>query len=139
MDVGERSGAQVTSLEEGVEREHRKRPCRRCPWRTDVDLSAFTDEDMEMLRRADGRPGAEAGVGAPVVACHLDQPGTAHPMRWCAGWLAVVGPWHLGIRLAVAFDALPASATCAGEQWPELHADLGALLQARRARLPSGR
>ena len=70
----------------------------------------FSDEDMDMLRRANGCPGAEAPVNAPIVACHRDQPSTAHPLRWCAGFLAVVGEQHLGIRLALAFEALPPQA-----------------------------
>lgn len=88
-----------------------------------------------MLRRADGRPGAEAAVDAPVVACHLDQPDTAHPLRWCAGWLAVVGQDHLAIRLAIAFEALPDHAVIPRTNWPRLNASLDALLEARATQL----
>lgn len=67
-----------------------------------------------MLRRANGGPGAEAPLDAPLVGCHLDLPDTAHPFRWCAGWLATVGEYHLAIRLAVAFEALPGAAANGG-------------------------
>ncbi|WP_399479599.1 DUF6283 family protein [Streptomyces sp. OUCMDZ-4982] len=78
-----------------MSREHpcsyRSSPCRKCPWRLDVDLTEFSDADMDMLVRASGRAGADAGLGAGSLACHLDQPGTRHALRWCAGWAAGVG------------------------------------------------
>ncbi|MFI8169919.1 DUF6283 family protein [Streptomyces sp. NPDC085931] len=119
----------------GAVHEYRDWPCTRCPWRTDADLTAFSEQDMDMLRRADGGPGAEAPVGAPVVACHLDQPGTAHAYRWCAGWLATVGEYHLAIRLALAFDILPGHAVKPRSNWPRLYASLDALLAARAEQL----
>ncbi|WP_369696685.1 DUF6283 family protein [Streptomyces sp. XD-27] len=126
---------QVCRLEAGVEREFREFPCARCPWRTDADLTAFFEEDIAMLRRADGRPGAEAPLDAPVVACHLDQPDTAHAFRWCGGWLAVVGAHHLAVRLAIVFDSLPGQALAPRPGWPRLYASLDALLEARAAQL----
>lgn len=42
-----------------------------------------------------------------MMACHRDQPGTAHPMRLCAGWLAVVGRDHLGVRLKILAGSCP--------------------------------
>ncbi|MEU9455040.1 DUF6283 family protein [Streptomyces sp. NPDC048277] len=107
---GEAPAASVYRLQPGVEHEYRERPCARCPWRVDADLTAFSEQDMDMLRRANGGPGAEASLDAPLVGCHLDQPDTAHPFRWCAGWLAVAGAHHLAIRLAIAFEALPGEA-----------------------------
>jgi hypothetical protein len=70
-----------------------------------------------------------------VVACHLDQPGTAHAYRWCAGWLATVGGYHLAIRLALAFDILPGHAVKPRSNWPRLYASLDALLAARAEQL----
>ncbi|MFI8194652.1 DUF6283 family protein [Streptomyces sp. NPDC085946] len=131
----EGSGTAVWHLTPGAEHEYRDWPCTRCPWRTDADLTAFSEQDMDMLRRADGRPGAEAPVGAPVVACHLDQPGTAHAYRWCAGWLATVGEYHLAIRLALAFDILPGHAVTPRANWPGLYASLDALLATRAEQL----
>lgn len=115
--------------------EHRTHPCRRCPWRLDADLTDFTDADMAMLRRADGRPGDEASSTAPHVACHRDQPGTGRAWRLCAGWLAVVGYNHLGIRAAAIFGGLPHTALTPGEGWPELYASLSDLEAARNVQL----
>jgi hypothetical protein len=80
--------------------DYRQRPCTGCPWRTDADLPSFGIADMRKLLTADGRPGAEAPATAPVMSCHQDQPGSPHAMRLCAGWLAVVGPHHIPIRMA---------------------------------------
>lgn len=136
-EIGPPSGlsARTFPLEPGVERDHRKLPCTKCPWLTSTDLTEFSDEDMDMLRRANGRPGAEAPLDAPIVACHRDQPGTAHAMRWCAGFLAVVGEQHLGVRLALAFEALPPQAVSPPASWPELYPDLDALVAARAEQL----
>lgn len=77
--------------------EYRTRPCggeRVCPWRADADLTAFSVEDMLRLQRAQQgvmrrTDSTEADVArlnrAPRMACHKDQPDTAHPMRLCAG------------------------------------------------------
>ncbi|MEU2086623.1 DUF6283 family protein [Streptomyces albus] len=115
--------------------EHRTRPCARCPWRRDADLTAFTDADMAMLRGSDGRPGDEAPPTAPNVACHRDQPGTAHAWRLCAGWLAVVGHSHLGIRATAMAGGLPHTALAPGDGWPELYGSLSELETARNAQL----
>ncbi|KNB52882.1 DUF6283 family protein [Streptomyces caatingaensis] len=122
----------------GEARDHRNYPCVRCPWRRDVDLAEFSDGDMETLRRANGRSGAEAPRDAPVVACHLDKPGTSHAYRWCAGWLAVAGPYHLSIRLAVLFESLPGGALAPRPGWPRLYASLEELLKARARQLHEG-
>ncbi|MGW5161698.1 hypothetical protein ACWEPN_40050 [Nonomuraea wenchangensis] len=87
-------------MEGGGTLEFRVRPCageRVCPWRRDADLTAYTDQDMRRLIKAgrgDTRDGAwsqaeaEQITGGRRMACHLDQPDTAHPLRLCAGWLA---------------------------------------------------
>jgi hypothetical protein len=85
----------------GGELEHRGKPCVKCPWQADANLTDFSDADFDKLQAANGCRGAEAPVTAPMMACHLDQPDTAHPMRLCAGYLAVVGRDHLGVRLKV--------------------------------------
>lgn len=48
----------------------------------------------------------------------------------CAGWLAVCGAEHLGIRLAVALDHLPAQALAAGAGWPDLYSSYDELAEA---------
>jgi hypothetical protein len=108
--------------------EYRRRPCGRCPWRRDTDLGEFSDTDFAKLAAANGRPGAEAPMDAPMMACHRDQPGTRHALRLCAGWLAVVGPVHLAVRLHVLAERLPAEALTAPPGWPALYADLADLL-----------
>ncbi|MFD7645080.1 DUF6283 family protein [Kitasatospora sp. NPDC059795] len=127
----------------GEPREYRNSPCMRCPWRLDTDLADFSDAEMEMLRRADGRPGAEAAITAPTVSCHRDQPGTAHAWRLCAGWLATVGDFHFAIRIALVTESLPREALAPASDWPALYPDLDALLLARqkhlRARAVPGR
>lgn len=71
----------------------------------------------EALRDTAGEPGAEAPLGAPLFACHKSPEGREEA---CAGWLAVAGVEHIGVRLAVARHQLPASALSPGEDWPEL-------------------
>lgn len=52
-----------------------------------------------------------------MFACHKSPEGREEA---CAGWLAAVGAEHIGIRLAVAWGRLPASALTPGDGWPEL-------------------
>jgi hypothetical protein len=109
-------------------------------------LSLFSDADIaKLLAASDGTIGSvydqadiERYCSAPTLSCHLDQPGTAHPMRLYAGWLAVVGPEHMGIRMSVIAGRLPAEALSPGDGWPELYRDLEELLTHRRALLPEG-
>lgn len=116
----------------GGETEHRRRPCTACPWRTDTDLTLFSRDDMVKLARADqGRD----QLGSPLMGCHLDQPGTAHPLRLCAGWLAAVGPEHLGVRMQVICERLPVGVLEPGRDWPELFESLEQLLAARNVHL----
>lgn len=96
---------------------HCVRPCGNCPWRRDSSAGEFPAERYEALRTTVGYPGREAGLGAPIFACHKSEPGSD---RACAGWLAVAGADHLGIRLAVALGRLPASALYPGAEWPDL-------------------
>ncbi|MEV0589696.1 DUF6283 family protein [Nonomuraea sp. NPDC050310] len=129
--------------------EFRSRPCagagRVCPWRRDADLTAFSDEDMRRLIAAsegDTRGGAfsfevaERMFDGRRMACHLDQPGTAHAMRLCAGWLAVVGPHHARARMSMLCGQLPPEALYPDTSaWPDLVDDLEELLQRREAQL----
>jgi hypothetical protein len=77
---------------------HRDAPCANCPWRRDSPAGEFPPERYEALSKTAGKPGAEAGLTAPIFACHKSS--EDHP-RACAGWLARCGRDHLGIRLAV--------------------------------------
>jgi uncharacterized protein DUF6283 len=96
---------------------HCVRPCANCPWRRDSPAGEFAGERYEALRVTAGRPGCEVGLGAPMFACHKSEEGRD---RACAGWLAVAGIEHLGVRLAVALGRLPASALRPGDRWPDL-------------------
>ncbi|MCM6777896.1 DUF6283 family protein [Nocardia sp. CDC159] len=98
---------------------HQKRPCNECPWRVDAELSVFPPERYEALACTSGTPGAEAPVGAPMFACHKTAEGREVA---CAGWLAVAGAEHLGVRLAVASGRISPGALARGDDWPELYA-----------------
>lgn len=125
----------------------RRRPCggrRPCPWRADADLTLFSEQDMarllqaeEGVRTADATPDDDARADQqPVMSCHKDQPGTAHPMRLCAGWLAVVGPQHVPTRMDLILGNLPAEAVYPDTRdWPALHASLTDLLARRQEQL----
>jgi hypothetical protein len=105
-------------------------PCANCPWRKDSPAGEFTPQRYEALRATAGRPGAEAGLSAPIFACHKSTEGRD---RACAGWLAVVGIEHLGIRLAVATGRLPAEVLQSADDWPELFASYDELAERNRA------
>lgn len=101
----------------GNELPHCVRPCGNCPFRRDSPAGEFPAERYEALRVTAGARGHEAGLGAPIFACHKSEPGRD---RACAGWLAVVGIDHLGVRLAVALGRLPAGVLRPGGDWPDL-------------------
>ncbi|MEV4093820.1 DUF6283 family protein [Streptosporangium saharense] len=95
-------------------------PCNECPWRRDAQRGRFPVSRYEALTMTAGQPGAEAPLNTPMFGCHKGEPGTNADLA-CAGWLAVVGMEHLGVRLAVAMRELPAEALAPGENWPELY------------------
>lgn len=70
-----------------------------CPFRLDAEPGEFTAERYEKLAETAGAPGAEVPVGGPMFACHHTTDGA--PVA-CAGWLAVCGVDHLGVRMAMA-------------------------------------
>ena len=96
---------------------HRRYPCANCPWRRDTPAGEFTAERYEALRATAGQPGGEAPIGAPLFACHKSVEGSEEV---CAGWLAVAGGEHLGVRLAVIQGRLPGSALTPSTGWPDL-------------------
>lgn len=93
------------------------RPCGECPWRRDTPPGQFPASRYAELRRTSGEPGREAGLDAPLFACHAS-PDDAP--RACAGWLAAVGLEHLGVRLAVLRGLIPGEAIRPGPDWPPL-------------------
>lgn len=99
---------------------YRTRPCRDCPWRRDAPAGRFPPERYAALADTSGTPGREVGLTAPVFACHLTQEGRE---KACAGWLAVAGVYHLGIRYAIALRRLPERVLTPAADWPELFTD----------------
>ncbi len=95
------------------------RPCDECPWRVDARPGRFSEERWTALLEtsADPRLGS-ADMRAPMFACHKTVEGRD---RACAGWLAVEGAGHVGIRLAVFTGRLHAAALSPGADWPALH------------------
>lgn len=67
-------------------------------------------------------------MDAPVFACHMTHEGREQA---CAGWLAVAGYEHLGVRIAVITDRLPAEALSPGEGWPGLFASYDEMAAAQ--------
>lgn len=109
---------------------YKKRPCNECPFRVDVPIGRFPTQRFEELRRTAGRPGQEAPLTASVFACHKTEEGKEAA---CAGWLAVCGGYHLGIRFAVIEGRLPGSVLSPGEDWPELYPTYEAMSDAQYA------
>lgn len=102
---------------------HMPRPCDetdvsgRCPFRRDAEPGEFPAERFERLADTAGRPGREAPMNAPVFACHHTQDGAEVA---CAGWLAVCGHLHLGMRFAFATGRLNPAKVGPLPGWPEL-------------------
>lgn len=93
------------------------KPCTQCPFRVDTPPGQFEACRFEALRNTAGGSGREAPIGAPMFACHKTAEGKEIA---CAGWLAVCGYDHLGVRFAVATGALPAEMLRPGRDWPML-------------------
>jgi hypothetical protein len=96
---------------------HRPRPCEECPWRRDTPSGQFPRERYEALENTVGGPGEEVGLGGPIFACHKSAEGKELP---CAGWLAVVGIEHLGVRVSISQGHLPPEVLKPADDWPDL-------------------
>lgn len=110
---------------------HRKKPCRECPWRRDTPPGQFDEDRYEALRSTVGEQGAEASWDAPMFACHLTAEGREQP---CAGWLAVVGIEHLGVRIHINQGSLPPEVLQPGDDWPPLFETYDELVDAQARR-----
>lgn len=95
-----------------------RRPCTECPWVKATPRGQFPPERYAALRGTTGTPSEQVFFDAPRFACHKAPEGEEFD---CAGWLAAVGLWHLGVRVLVAQGHLPAEALRPGAGWPELH------------------
>lgn len=83
------------------------KPCSQCPYKRSTPPGQFPAQRYEQLRDTVGWPGAEVPIGGPVFACHMSAEGCD---KACAGWLAVCGARHLGMRVKVLDGQLPAAA-----------------------------
>lgn len=109
------------------------RPCggdEPCPWRRDAPPGQFPAARWEALRATSRRPDehgmTDAPLGSPMFACHATREGAE---RACAGWLAVAGWGHVGVRLAVVTGALPQCALTPGPGWPPLYSSYAELAE----------
>jgi hypothetical protein len=102
---------------------HMPRPCDAtdtsgpCPFRVDAPAGEFPASRYEKLADTAGLPGAEVPVGGPMFACHHTRDGA--PVA-CAGWLAVCGDQHLGVRMALAEGRIEPEAVRRPVGGPEL-------------------
>lgn len=90
----------------------RKTPCDvteqngACPFRLDAEPGEFLATRFEELAVTAGAPGAEVPADGQWFACHKTAEGREIA---CAGWLAVCGVDHIGVRMAIS------TGTIAGE------------------------
>lgn len=98
-------------------------PCASCPWRVDARASDIPNFSLELAEGLAANCPDAHGVGpafdAPLFACHLSK---EHEEFACAGWLAVVGTAHFGVRMAVWQGRIESSQLAPADGWPELHA-----------------
>lgn len=80
-----------------------------------------------------GSPGKEISVDGNFMGCH-----TAGYKKACAGWLAVHGKDHLGVRLAVSLGRISGDALSPREGWPKLFRDVWDLARHGKIKLPKG-
>jgi len=106
----------------------RNRPCGECPFRSDTPPGKFPACRYSALRATAGSPGHEAPLGAPMFACHMTQEGKEVA---CAGWLAVCGIDHLGIRMAVLTSRLEPADLEPKPGWPPLFASYDEMAAAQ--------
>lgn len=106
----------------------RRFPCNECPWKRDSPPGQFPASRYEELRATSD----QSGIAAPMFGCHRGEPGTNADLA-CAGWLAVAGVEHLGIRLAVITGRLEPEDLQPGEGWPDLYGSYQELAAANGA------
>lgn len=117
-----------------------RRPCRTCPWRLDQDASAIPGFSLQkaegLANTCPGANGWSVELGRPMFACHQSTDGAEVV---CAGWLAVEGRAHVGVRVNVALGEIDAAALNPGEDWPEMHRSFAEVIAKLRATAPGTR
>lgn len=112
---------------------HAARPCSECPWRLDQAPGRFPASRYVALADTSAGPGGSAPLGAPLFACHKTAEGREVA---CAGWLAVEGHGHVGVRLAVAAGRLDPDALAPAADWPALYDRYADMAAANGAEAP---
>jgi hypothetical protein len=74
-------------------------------------------------------------MDAPLFACHKSAEGRDIA---CAGWLAVEGVNHVGVRIAVMQDQLDTDALIPDPQWPPLYESFTQMATANGATTTPG-
>ncbi|MCD0446399.1 DUF6283 family protein [Glycomyces sp. A-F 0318] len=110
-----------------------KRPCTECPWQTAAEPGKFPPERFEALKNTSEQPENWDGAPQALFACHMVPERPEQDAVACAGWLATCGGQNFSVRLAVAFDQLPAEALQPGADWPELYESYDAMAEANEA------
>lgn len=103
---------------------HAKKPCADCPWRYDSPPDQFPAERFEALRCTSD----QSGLTAPLFACHKSAEGKDIA---CAGWLAIEGHSHIGVRLAVITGRLDPAVLETQPGWPDLYPSYDFMLEAK--------
>lgn len=107
----------------------RRAPCNECPWRRDVAPGSYPVLPEALAQQQPDGSG-HVPFDRPLPACHKTP--EHHPLG-CAGWLAVEGHNHLGVRLAVLRGTLARDATTPGDDWPPLVADMAEMVKRHPA------
>lgn len=111
------------ATEGGVKTGYCTEPCSGCPWRIDTAMSIVPQaEDLCGSRENTLRP------GTPMMPCHKTPPDADQNI--CAGWLALYGNYHLGVRLMIGCGAFPLSVLEVDPAWPPLHPDVQSIIEA---------
>lgn len=101
-----------------------KEPCNGCPWRTDTAMSI----DVEEAEKVCGSPERPLMPGDAMMPCHKKYPDADQYL--CAGWLALFGWHHIGVRLMIGSGVIPPEALEVNPDWPPLHPDVQSIKEA---------
>jgi hypothetical protein len=112
-----------------VDLNYARKPCAECPWRTDAEPGKFPLANFAAMAHTVGHEDRPVLPDRKMFACHMSGEGKEIA---CAGWLVTHGRYHIGVRMAIALEALPVEALEPGENWPELYPDFQAMVAAQQ-------